>query len=264
MSDAACPSTERSRLVALPKMDDAAAVRRSAALNPRPGRILIVIAAAISFVALMSMGSSLVQKTKGDNESQLQPPSSSIIAVERPQLHAGSGKSNTASTKKLADGCECTVMLIRHCEKGDLRQDCSYVGVERSVYLATLFGPHDDTKWPVPSFLFAERPAGRNNPKKQNFREVETLQPTARKFNITIDTTYDIEHTSGLAAKLFNLMEEGKMCGKLAVISWKHSGIPHLASKLGCSETDGCPLDYSSKTFDQVWEIKVRIKMGGA
>ena len=57
-------------------------------------------------------------------------------------------------------------------------------------------------------------------------------------------------------------MEEGKMCGKLAVISWKHSGIPHLASKLGCSETDGCPLDYSSKTYDQVWEIKVRYQNG--
>lgn len=256
-SDDSRPATERSRLV--PKMVDAAALRRSSASGFRPGRILIVIAAGVSFVALMSMGSSLVQK---NNQSHLPPPASSIIAVERPQLHAGGGgggggkKSNSTTMKKLLDGCECTVLLIRHCEKGDLREDCSYLGFERSAYLATLFGPHDNEKWPVPSLLFAERPAGRNNPKKRNFREVETLRPTARKFNISIDTSYDIEHTSGLAAKLFKLMEEGQMCGKLAVISWKHSGIPHLASKLGCSETDGCPRDYPSKTFDQVWELK--------
>lgn len=259
MSDDNCrPSTERSRLV--PKMVDATALRRSTATGFPPGRILIVIAAVGSIIAFMSMGSLLVKKT---TQSHLPSPASSIIAVERPQLNDGGGgggkKSNTTSTKKLLDGCECTVLLIRHCEKGDLREDCSYIGFERSVYLATLFGPHDNEKWPVPSLLFAERPAGRNNPKKRNFREVETLRPTARKFNISIDSTYDIEHTSALAAKLFQLMEEGQMCGKLAVISWKHSGIPHLASKLGCAETDGCPRDYPSKTFDQVWELKVRI-----
>jgi hypothetical protein len=33
-------------------------------------------------------------------------------------------------------------------------------------------------------------PLDADNPKKRNFREVETLRPTARKFNISIDTSY--------------------------------------------------------------------------
>jgi hypothetical protein len=38
------------------------------------------------------------------------------------------------------EGCESTIMLIRHCEKGNFKSHCNYVGHEQSVYLAGRFG----------------------------------------------------------------------------------------------------------------------------
>jgi hypothetical protein len=63
------------------------------------------------------------------------------------------------------------VVIIRHCEKGSIREHCSYPGFERSVYLATLFGD-DGERWPAPSQIFALSP-GRH--KKMNFREMELV-----------------------------------------------------------------------------------------
>jgi hypothetical protein len=46
------------------------------------------------------------------------------------------------------------------------------------------------------------------------------------------------------------------LCNELIVIVWKHSRIADLAHILGCGPQQGCPLDYSGKTFDQIWQIR--------
>jgi hypothetical protein len=84
------------------------------------------------------------------------------------------------------EGCEATVILVRHCEKGSIREHCSYTGYERSVYLASLFGD-DNERWPAPSAIFAENP-GRK--KKMNFREIELVGPTSMKLNGAYDALY--------------------------------------------------------------------------
>jgi hypothetical protein len=78
------------------------------------------------------------------------------------------------------EGCEATVILVRHCEKGSVREHCSYPGYERSVYLASLFGD-DNERWPAPSAIFAENPRRHKN--KMNFREIELVGPTSEKLN---------------------------------------------------------------------------------
>jgi hypothetical protein len=83
------------------------------------------------------------------------------------------------------EGCEATVMILRHCEKGRVREHCDTVGYERSVYLATLFG--DEARWPSPSYIFSEGPGHRHKRKKMNFRELETVGPIARKAGIKVD-----------------------------------------------------------------------------
>ena len=51
------------------------------------------------------------------------------------------------NTTTIPQGCESTVLIIRHCEDlgGHVRYEdgsshCSYLGFQRSVYFATLFG----------------------------------------------------------------------------------------------------------------------------
>lgn len=84
------------------------------------------------------------------------------------------------------DGCEASVIILRHCEKGHIREHCDYVGYERSVYIASLFGD-DKERWPAPSYIFAEGPGQRRNKDKMNFREIETVGPLSQKIGVPID-----------------------------------------------------------------------------
>jgi len=151
------------------------------------------------------------------------------------------------------DGCEGTVVIVRHCEKASIREHCSYIGYERSVFLATLFGSRN-ARWPKPSFIYAESPIGRNNPRKHNFREVETVLPLADKAGLTINSSF--QSVSRLADDIIGKLASGEMCGKVAVVAWKHSGIVSLANKLGCGPSQGCPFDYPGQSFDEAWTIK--------
>jgi hypothetical protein len=228
--------TERSRLL-LPSIDED--IPCSTTLWLRPW-IILSMAFGFGLAVLVSIESYHFLRSKANHA--VQP-----AVVVRP-VH-----SENISDSLL--GCDATVLLMRHCEKEDLREHCSRVGFERATYLASLFG----TRWMPPSYLFAEKPSGRNNPKKHNFREIETLSPTARKFSLTIDASYDTHHTADLVSEIFHLLDSGELCNKLAVISWKHSDIPNVARYVGCGSNEGCPSEYASTMFDEVWKIQVSL-----
>ena len=127
---------------------------------------------------------------------------------------------------------------MRHCEKGSLKKHCDYIGLERSVYLSTLFGDGDE-RWPAPSYIFAEGPGGRNSRFKRNYREIETVGPLSRKTGVQVDASYNSLTPNDLVNHVADLLKSGDLCGKVAVIAWKHSGIGHLAHKLGCGPVEG-------------------------
>jgi hypothetical protein len=153
--------------------------------------------------------------------------------------------------------CESTVLLLRHCEKSgpdvtdaNGNEHCSYIGHERSHYVASLFG----TRWPIPTLLYALSPERRakNEDSHWNFREYETLRPTSEKFSIGID----IVEKNGLQHEIFEMLNSGSLCGKIVVVSWKHELLPELATRLGCGPLEGCPDEYPEDSFDQVWQLK--------
>jgi hypothetical protein len=132
-----------------------------------------------------------------------------------------------------AEGCEGTIMLIRHCEKGDLKSHCDFTGFERAAYLATQFGNSSTDRWPPPSNIYALGVGHRHKKKKLNFREVETVETLAHKFGLAIDQSYSTETMDKLAKNMLASIKEGEMCGKLVIVSWKHSDIARLARHLG-------------------------------
>lgn len=160
-------------------------------------------------------------------------------------------------SKLISKGCESTLVLLRHCEKhgpsvrtsSDSSEHCSYIGQERAEYLATLFGGHPHGKYPTPSHLFALTPDRKSH---KNFREWETLHPLSEKSGIMIEIA---EHPT-FAKDFFELLQAGVMCGRVAVVSWKHSFMAELASRLGCSKANGCPEKYREEEFDEFWQIK--------
>jgi hypothetical protein len=126
---------------------------------------------------------------KGDDDS----------AMEQPQAkHQKKGHKHHARATP-PSGCEVTVQLIRHCEKGVLEDHCDYQGFERAQFLTTLFGNSNAVsdadaegtggiqyqyRWPIPSEMYALDPrrfSGKQHKppklKKMNMREVETLLP---------------------------------------------------------------------------------------
>lgn len=171
-------------------------------------------------------------------------------------VKTSSSKNNSGSDKKDTDneaaiGCEATIMLVRHCEKGRLKSHCSFMGYERSVYLSTLFGDHK--RWPAPSQIFA---LSKGRKHKLNFREVETVQGISDTVGVPINHDYSTKDTKALSHDLLEQVLEGDLCGKLVLVSWKHSDIPKLAQHLGCGPLQGCPWDYRGKDFDSAWQIR--------
>ena len=156
--------------------------------------------------------------------------------------------------------CEATIMIIRHCEKELQREHCAYIGYQRAAYFSTLFG-NGDERWPSPTYVYALAADKRRNEYVRNWREVETVLPLSTKLNITINDKYTIDDHKNLAVKLLGDIQSGNMCGKLALICWKHTDIPHLANALGCGPEQGCPTYFDQTDFDSVWQLKFSYHM---
>jgi len=154
------------------------------------------------------------------------------------------------------DGCDATIMIFRHCEAGVAREHCGYMGNLRSDFIATLFGNSTNERWPMPSFIFAMSTGERHKSIVHNWREIETVIPLSKKANVTVDQTYGFPEKEEFTQHLFSLVRSGEMCGKLAVISWKHHDMPHFAHSLGCGPDDGCPMDFGEDEYDAAWQIK--------
>lgn len=174
-------------------------------------------------------------------------------SYEKVQSITHSKAISASAESSLRTGCETTVLLLRHCEKGSVAEHCAYDGFERSVYLAdAVFG----YRWPYPSAIFVENPGRRRNPNRLNFREVETVGPLAQRSNVTVDDYYSNDNVRDLTKGMLGAIQSGLWCGKVVVIVWKHSSIAHIGRLLGCGPMQGCPLDYHGKSFDQVWQLK--------
>jgi len=139
---------------------------------------------------------------------------------------------------------------MRHCEKGSIREHCnyySYIGFERAKYISTLFGDDPDARWPAPSYLFALAPGERNNEEVNDWREVETIEPLSNKIGVAINDSLGMKTKNEFAKHLFRMLRSGEMCGKVALVSWKHEvTMSHLAHSLGCGPKDGCPNEWAS------------------
>ena len=168
-------------------------------------------------------------------ESELQRATMKVsdVFVDPELLGWPKRKKKKHSLLKMApEGCETTVMLIRHCEKYNLKSHCNYVGYERAMYLATQFGHDKSNRWPAPSKIYALQ-VKRRHGKHKNFRELETVQEIAKKFKLPINEEFHTSDTKQLATTLLRSILQGEHCGGLILISWKHSNLPNLARKLG-------------------------------
>ena len=130
------------------------------------------------------------------------------------------------------------VVIIRHGEKAESGHNLSCKGENRALLLPAVL----HRKFNVPDHLYVTSTAiGKSN---AHFRMLETIIPFAVKYDVKINTEFDVSAFSALAGDV--LQKHGTV-----LIVWEHVGIPALASQLGVSN----PPNWRGKDFDSIWVI---------
>lgn len=131
------------------------------------------------------------------------------------------------------------VVIIRHAEKPAEGDNLSCKGLNRSLDLpAVLYN-----KFKVPSKIFV--PAVDNKKSASQLRMLETIMPFAVKYNVSIDSRFDVTDSKELAAAIMKI-------NGYALVVWEHDNIDNIVKALGIT-------DYTAKwndaDFDSIWII---------
>ena len=133
------------------------------------------------------------------------------------------------------------IILIRHGEKPDKGDNLSCQGFNRSLQLPKIlysrFGIPNDIYVPAPGLGKATK----------NSRMLETIIPFAVKYNLQINTSFDVDAVSPLAQEL-------KTKTGTILIVWEHKELPDIAKNLGINSE----LKWKSDDFDTIWIIDIR------
>ncbi|MBV8919249.1 histidine phosphatase family protein [Bradyrhizobium sp.] len=143
-----------------------------------------------------------------------------------------------------------TILVMRHAEKsGDpLDPNLTDKGRERANalvdYIPNAFGS-------IPKFLFASAVS------KHSRRPIETLEPLAAKFDLSIDSTFADQDYGALA---HHLRHSGQFDDVLSVVCWHHGNIPSLMHALKADASD-YPDPWERDIFNLI--LRVILREGG-
>jgi len=131
------------------------------------------------------------------------------------------------------------VVIIRHAEKPEKGDNLSCSGFNRSIQLpAVLYN-----KFKTPDKIFV--PAVDNGKSANQLRMLETIAPFAIKYNLKIDSKFDVDDVKNVAAAIL------KTSGYVLVV-WEHAKIDNIAKALGV-DTKG--MKWNENDFDSIWII---------
>jgi hypothetical protein len=131
------------------------------------------------------------------------------------------------------------IVIIRHGEKPDEGNNLSCQGLNRALELpAVLYA-----KYKLPDHIFV--PDIKSGKSTNKSRMYQTIVPFAVKYNMDIDTHYNIEDTKALADAIM------KIPGYVLVV-WEHNKIPEIVHALGIKDKE---LNWKNNDFDSIWVI---------
>ena len=131
------------------------------------------------------------------------------------------------------------VFIIRHGEKPDEGDNLSCQGLNRALQLTEVL----HAKIGVPAYTYVPSPSlGKSTSKARMY---QTVVPFAAKYNLTINTNYDVKDARGIAETVLN--KSGNV-----LLVWEHNMIPEIVKKLGVKDTN---LTWSDSDFDSMWIV---------
>lgn len=132
------------------------------------------------------------------------------------------------------------VVLIRHGEKPASGDNLSCAGLNRALALPAVLNkllpaPPDYTFVPL---------IGTDGQDTTSIRMLQTVTPYAVQHNLTINSDYRADNTTGVAHQL-------RRCRGTVLVVWEHINLVKIAEKLGIKEL----LDWPDTDFDSIWTV---------
>lgn len=131
------------------------------------------------------------------------------------------------------------VIIIRHAEKPVNGDNLSCAGFDRALKLPAVI----KAKFGVPNYVYV--PAPSTGKATKSLRMLQTVSPLAVKYNLPLNTNYDVTQTAKLAT---NIM---KRTGTVLVV-WEHDNIRGIVSALGVGPEK---LKWPGNDFDTIWVV---------
>ena len=131
------------------------------------------------------------------------------------------------------------IVFIRHGEKPDKGDNLTCKGLNRALALPDVLYK----KFNVPDKIFV--PAVENGKSTNESRMFQTISPFAIKYNLNIDTRFNVKDAKGIADEL--LKSKG-----YELVVWEHDKIVSIVKALGVSNNN---LHWSDNDFDSIWIV---------
>lgn len=138
------------------------------------------------------------------------------------------------------DRSNLKVVLIRHAEKPDNGYNLSCAGFNRALKLPEVL----KSKFGIPNYIFVPSPS--TGKQTTNGRMLQTILPFAVKYNLAINTNYDVDDVANLVQKI------STRTGTVLVV-WEHKQLPKILDLLGIK---GSPnLKWAPDDFDSIYIV---------
>ncbi len=134
------------------------------------------------------------------------------------------------------------VVIIRHAEKPDNGDNLSCRGFNRSLQLPALLY----SKFKIPDKIFV--PSVSSGKSTNQSRMFETITPFAVKYNLKIDSKFDVDDVKDIAAAI--LKTNG-----YALVVWEHDKIDNIVKALGIDDKG---MKWGGNDFDSIWIINFK------
>lgn len=134
------------------------------------------------------------------------------------------------------------VVIIRHAEKPDKGDNLSCKGFNRSLALISVLY----NKFKLPDKIFV--PEVGNGKTTNQLRMLETIAPFAIKYNLNIDTKFDVDDAKDAADKIL------KTNGYVLVV-WQHDKIDNIVKALGA---DIKGMKWGDDDYDSIWIVNFK------
>lgn len=146
----------------------------------------------------------------------------------------------TGSTQK-SSNTTIRVIILRHGEKPDKGDNLSCKGFNRALQLADVL----QKKFGVPDRIYT--PSPNLGGSTSAARMYQTIIPFAVKYNLKINTKYDVKDEKGIAEAIM------KQTGTVLLV-WEHKAIPKILKALGVEEK----MDWDDNDFDSIWIVTLQ------